>query len=260
MDAKTISQADYLDILYENRNKKYGGYELRNHYSQRALKSIGLVYGLMSLFILNGLIHKKDAPPPITSFTSRIIELKDIPLPVITIPPPKQADPPPVHATVANTPPVVVADNVVHTPPPTVTDLNNAESGAMTTTGTRSGNTGTIPGTGTVNTPVIEKTDQPIYVPEVMPHFNGDIMEYLQKNIRYPDAARESGIEGRVVVQFVVDENGNISGAKIIRGVAGGCNEEALRVVNHMPRWEPGKQNGRAVKVYYTIPISFLLQ
>jgi protein TonB len=95
---------------------------------------------------------------------------------------------------------------------------------------------------------------------EQMPQPPYDLTEYLSKTINYPDTAKKSGIQGRVVVQFVVNENGKISDVKALRGIGGGCDEEAVRVIKAMPPWKPGKQNGKMVKVYYTQPISFLLQ
>jgi protein TonB len=71
--------------------------------------------------------------------------------------------------------------------------------------------------------------------------------------------ARETHIEGRVTIKFVVNEDGSISNAKVVRAIGGGCEEEALRVINSMPKWKPGKQNGKAVKVYFTLPVNFVL-
>jgi protein TonB len=95
-----------------------------------------------------------------------------------------------------------------------------------------------------------------------MPEPPYNVMEYLGKNMRYPDAARENGIEGRVSVQFIVNEDGSITDVKIVgsKRLGGGCEEEAMRVISSMPKWKPGKQNGRPVKVYYTQPVSFRLE
>ena len=100
-------------------------------------------------------------------------------------------------------------------------------------------------------------------VVEEMPEFPGGsakLMEYIQKNIKYPMMARESDIQGRVFVNFVVEPDGSISNVAVLRGIGGGCDEEAVRVVNSMPKWKPGKQRGSAVRVSYTVPIIFKLQ
>lgn len=82
---------------------------------------------------------------------------------------------------------------------------------------------------------------------------------FFVKTLRYPDSARNAGIEGRVAVKFVIDEKGDVRDAKVIRGIGGGCDEEALRVINAMPRWKPGQQNGRNVRAFYVIPVNFSL-
>jgi protein TonB len=93
-----------------------------------------------------------------------------------------------------------------------------------------------------------------------MPQFNGDLMKYLAAHVNYPELARNAGIAGRVVIEFVVNEDGNVTDARVVRGIGGGCDEEALRVVKAMPAWKAGKQNGRKVKVFYMLPIVFALQ
>ena len=101
-----------------------------------------------------------------------------------------------------------------------------------------------------------------IKVVEVMPEFPGGpakMMEYIQKNIKYPLMACESDIQGRVFVNFVVEPDGSISNVTVMRGIGGGCDEEAVRVVNSMPKWNPGKQRGTAVRCSYTVPIIFKL-
>lgn len=84
-------------------------------------------------------------------------------------------------------------------------------------------------------------------------------MKFLQDNIKYPQMARESGIQGPVYVTFVVEANGSITNIKILRGIGGGCDEEAIRVVNIMPKWVPGKQRGKNVRVQFNMPIKFVL-
>lgn len=106
--------------------------------------------------------------------------------------------------------------------------------------------------------------DDPIYeVVEKMPHFPGggiaEMKEFLNKNMRYPAAAKEKGIQGRVILSFVVDKEGNITLPTLIKGVSPELNEEAIRLVKAMPKWEPGRQNGKPVRVKFTIPVEFRL-
>lgn len=100
-------------------------------------------------------------------------------------------------------------------------------------------------------------------VVESMPRFPGgeaELYKYLSKNIVYPTMAQESGVQGRVYVTFVVEVDGSITDIKILRGIGGGCDEEAVRVVRSMPRWNPGKQRGQPVRVQYNLPVRFVLQ
>ena len=96
-----------------------------------------------------------------------------------------------------------------------------------------------------------------------MPSFPGgmnECMKFLAKNMKYPVAAQQAKIEGRVIVQFVVDKDGTITDTKVVRGVSPEIDAEALRVVGMMPKWNPGKQRGKAVAVKYTLPMMFRLQ
>ena len=98
---------------------------------------------------------------------------------------------------------------------------------------------------------------------EVMPEFEGGIqalMKYVYGKIKYPNIAKEMGIEGLVVVSFVIEKDGSISDIEIKRDIGGGCGDEAVRVINGMPKWTPGKQNGNSVRVAYNFPIRFELQ
>lgn len=102
-------------------------------------------------------------------------------------------------------------------------------------------------------------------VVENMPEFPGGVKamyEYLGKNIKYPEVAKEAGIQGKVYVSFVVDKDGSITDVKVLRGIPGGkmCDQEAIRVVKAMPKWNPGKQRGKAVKVSYMLPVQFTLR
>lgn len=100
-------------------------------------------------------------------------------------------------------------------------------------------------------------------VVEAMPEFPGGqiaMMKFLNKNIHYPTMARESGIQGMVYITFVVERDGSVTDIKVNRGIGGGCDEEAVRVVRNMPRWVPGKQRNKPVRVQFNLPVRFTLQ
>ena len=111
---------------------------------------------------------------------------------------------------------------------------------------------------------VEEESSQQIFtVVETMPEFpggQGALLQYLAKSIKYPVIAQENGIQGRVSCSFVVNKDGSIVDAEVIRGVDPSLDKEALRVINSMPKWSPGKQRGKPVRVKYTVPVTFRLQ
>ena len=113
-----------------------------------------------------------------------------------------------------------------------------------------------------VETEVVDE-DVIVDVAEIMPEFPGGtaaLMKYLGTNIKYPTISQEMGSAGRVIVQFVVDKDGSISNPEVVRGVDAYLDKEAIRVISSMPKWRPGVQNGKKVRVKYTVPVVFRLQ
>ena len=111
--------------------------------------------------------------------------------------------------------------------------------------------------------PVAPKVEQIFTVVEKNPSFPGGeekLFEYLGKSISYPQMAKEAGVKGKVYVQFVVEKNGAITDIKIIRGIGSGCDEEAKKAVKNMPKWEPGEQRGKPVRVRFVLPVNFSLR
>lgn len=287
METNKILQSDYLDLIFDNRNKSYGGYELRKHYNRRALKALGITFSVILLgvgtpFILSQLNAK--APIMASNNAPDVIKITEVLLPLPPPEPPHAPKPPepikagtpPAAKTIKNVVPDIVPNDLVKpdVKPPDIKDLKDAVSGPVTNPGENGtavattdkphigsyGNSGTDKkGEGSENVAGKEART----FAEIMPEFPGGmaaLLAFIQKKLRYPNEAREDGIEGRVIVRFVVNALGEIEGATIMRGIGGGCDKEALRVVNAMPKWRPGKQNGHNVKVYYTLPISFKLQ
>ncbi len=117
-----------------------------------------------------------------------------------------------------------------------------------------------------VAAPVVveEVVEEEIFqVVEEMPSFPGgmgELMKFLGNNIKYPAVAQENGIQGRVIIQFVVEKDGSVANPVVVKGVDPALDKEALRVVKSMPNWTPGKQRGKAVRVKYTVPVTFRLQ
>ena len=108
----------------------------------------------------------------------------------------------------------------------------------------------------TANDKVLEKA-------EVMPEFPGGeqaMYDFVNKNVVYPEEAKEKEIAGRVIVSFIIEKDGSINEAKVVQGIGGGCDEEAVRVVKAMPKWKPGTEKGKPVRVHYMMPFTFKLQ
>ena len=107
-----------------------------------------------------------------------------------------------------------------------------------------------------------EENEKVYTVTEVMPQFPGGtdaLLQFLSKNIKYPEEARKNNISGRVYVTFVVNKSGKVEQVRILRGIGGGCEEEVLRVMSLMPDWSPGTQDGKTVSVQYNLPVNFNL-
>ena len=267
MDISKILKSDYLDILFEGRNKKYGGYELRKKYPTRARNAvIGTlaVAGLIAAGPVLATIFKAKEPK------KEVISMKQVTLaepPPIEPnkpkpPPPPPAPPAPARPTVKFTPPVIKPNEEVKEDVKPPDEKKNEVAGPVTVAGDPNASelappTAT-PGTGTG----VEATAAPAiftYV-EQQPVFNGDVGAYLQSHLNYPESAREAGVEGRVGIKFVVNETGAISNVEVVRSAGNAAlDAEAKRVVSSMPKWKPGMNNGTAVKVYFTLPITFKL-
>jgi protein TonB len=114
----------------------------------------------------------------------------------------------------------------------------------------------------TENAKITEQSDVPLVVVDQMPQFPGgekEMMRFIKFNLHYPASAQENGVQGTVILNFVVDREGKITNIKVIRGIGFGCDEESIRVLQKMPLWSPGKQRGQTVLVSFTMPIRFVL-
>ncbi|MBU3677352.1 MAG: energy transducer TonB, partial [Chitinophagaceae bacterium] len=175
--------------------------------------------------------------------------------------------PPPVRPQVKFTPPVIKEAEKVseEEKPPPKKELEKAVASTVTVEGDENANlaapivdknAGAVESAPVVESKVFDFVEQ-------MPEFPGGetkLAEYLSKNIKYPKQANENGIQGRVVLSFIVNEDGNITDIKVVRGIGYGCDQEAMRVVNGMPNWKPGRQNGKPVRVSFNLPIMFQLE
>ncbi len=255
MNMQHILSSDYLDIVFGNRNKLYGAYELRKNYAKRlryALLAV-LMFCAVPFFIL-----REDQSSSVIQPVHINATLSDIQ--VIPPPQPKPAEQTASRAQTKYNRPVVTEDNIPESEMLTQDELKDNIPGIATTEGDGADAPQPDEGTRKIFLPATGIT-QPVAVRYVaqMPEFNGDLNTYLFRNLKYPSFARENNIEGRVIVEFIINEDGSITEAKIIKGIGGGCDEEALRVIKNMPGWKAGMHNGKFVKVYFVLPIVFKL-
>jgi periplasmic protein TonB len=247
------------DIVFATRNKEYGSYYLRKRY--RRYVTISLIIGLLLLGgavgypLINAYLNKSKLSRENEKTVSA--EMMNIPKEELPPPPP----PPP--------PPEALVEKVKFTAPVVVEDTN-IESGLMTQDDL-SAKPAEAPSED-VQIEVVDEKPQVIEqkveteiftVVEEQPAYPGGDearSKYLQDNIKYPEEAKELGIQGRVFVTFVVEVDGSITDVRVLRGIGGGCDEEAIRVVQAMPKWVPGKQRGVPVRVQFNLPIKFTLQ
>jgi periplasmic protein TonB len=250
------------ELVFESRNKGYGAYILRKLYPERITKSfiIGAVsfIFLVSLPVIIQLITS-GSEKDLEATQEVVVNLTEPPpIDENEPPPPPPPPPPPVQETIKFTPPVVVDKPVEEDPPP---QEKLSETVISTVTQEGDPNAEQLP----PPEPIVDPDEGKIFtIVEEQPTFPGGgeaaLLKYLQSNIKYPAMARENGIEGIVYATFVVDKDGKIRDAKILRGKGAGLDEEALRVVRTMPDWKPGRQNGRNVAVQFNLPINFKLQ
>ena len=260
--AEKLAVKPFDEIVFEHRNKEYGAYELRKRYNKHMNTAFIIA---ISVFVISvsvpAIMDFLDTLAPIEADTNVELTLVDAP-PLdkdVPPPPPPPDPPPPVQETIKFTPPVVTEEPIDEKDIPPPQDEIKVQVG-----------TETKEGTGDIELPTegdgkeeVEAPQQIFTIVEQMPEFPGGeekLFEYLGKNIKYPSMARENGITGTVYVTFVVEGNGEISDVKKLRGIGGGCDEEAMRVVKAMPSWKAGKQNGKSVRVQYNLPIKFTLR
>jgi len=259
-------KTDMLDIIFDGKNKSYGAYVLRREYPSTLKKSILgalLVFGFfIGIPILFKYISLSRAPEEIIrTVTISLANFRTEKAKIdkeVKIKPEKSKLPKPPSTKV--TPPVIVEDFKVK-------DLVPTNENIKTNTGIE-----TIIATNTTeympdnpNKNIVEPIkiqNEVLNYSEQLPSFPGGyeaLMKYLSEHIKYPRMARENGIEGKVLLSFVVDIDGMINDIKVVRSVGGGCDEESIKVIKSMPRWKPGKQNGQTVNVKYNLPINFKL-
>lgn len=275
--AETKASAMTLDdIVFENRNKAYGAYDLRKVYRPTLTKSMLIGGALFLLAMLSPALISLIPQQEDEQFMKEMDLMNLPPPPPIDPNEPPPPPPPPIEipkvATIKFLPPEVKKDEEVpeESPPPVVEELEKAVVADKTQEGDLNAQEAIIAPEETApvkqEVKVVEAApveEQIFQVVEQNPEFPGGLGalgQYLGKNIKYPAAASRANVSGKVFLTFVVNTDGSIQDVSVLKGLGFGCDEEAMRVIKGMPKWKPGKQSGRNVRVKYNLPVSFVLE
>jgi protein TonB len=261
-----LCKSEWLDLVFEKRNKEYGAYYIRQHYADTVVKAMVIAFASMvTVFAVVGVLIRVK---PITEIV--------IPVtldPVYDIPPAKVEPPKPAEAKIEAAKPAMPVKMVESLPPvvtpnapdvdlPKIEDnvavgpvtVKNGVAGQNADPGT--GNKGGIgTGDGDADSPnkeylAVEKMPEPV-------GGNAGWTKFLQNTIRYPNQALQNEKSGKVLVSFIIEKDGHLSNIQVVRGPGYGMDEEAARVLKLAKPWTPGMQNGRAVRVKLTLPVNF---
>ena len=274
-EKSTTIYRDMLDIIFANRNRAYGAYQLRRDYPKYLSRALGFGLGLIILVFalplimqaVSGLLPKEKpidvvaelGPPP-------DIDPNNPPPPP---PPPPPTPPPPTRSTVKFVPPVIKKDEEVQEEEQKAVEeiLDKKEDVGNED---KKGNDEMAP-TIEENPSELQVIEEPkvveektyelfdIQKPPSFPGGDGELMKFLAKNIEYPTLAKENNIQGVVALTFVVGKDGSVTDVQVVKDIGGGCGKEAVRVVKSMPKWVAGEANGNPVKVRFTLPVRFRL-
>lgn len=261
-----ILKNQWVEIVFEGRNKLYGAYDLRKSNRKTTVKALLIAATFFSLAVaaplIVSLIPKSE---DVEDDSIKKVKLTKIKLPPKEEPPkklfaPPPPPPPPPVDQVKFVKPVVAKAEEVHEDPPKIEEIKDKKIGAQTIKGDPDAVLTVAPaGTGPKTSQVVEESDDQVYNTagiEVKPEFPGGMEKFYSfvgKNYRTPE---EEGLKGKVYVTFVVEKDGSLTDIKVLRDIGYGTGKEAIRVLQKCPKWNPGIQNGKPVRVLYSLPIS----
>ena len=272
-----LISSDWVDLVFEGRNKAYGAYRLRKSTTKRnILAMVTVVLLLIVAFIILTVKNFVDEQRAKVAMT-QVAELTNYKQPEkkaevkqkkVEVEPERVVER--VKSSIKFTAPVIKKDEEVKPDEELKTqdELMSTKTaiGTFDVKGNDDANGEILKAKEVIaepEPPKHEEENKVFDIVEQQPLFPGGpaaLMKYLSENTKYPVVAQENGVQGRVTVQFVVEKDGSISDVHVLRGVDPSLDKEAVRVVKSMPRWTPGKQNGITVRVNYRVPVLFRLQ
>ena len=269
-----LTSDEWCELVFEGKNKKYGAYYLRKTSDKRHIKALVIVISLVLVFVLSLIFgekikealmagEKQEAITEVVKMTTVDLETPKPEQQIVHEPTPP---PPALKAAIKFT--VPVADKNASEEDDVKTQEEITKSDAIIFSQDIEGSDdpdAVDPSTlDRVEEVTAEQVVQkPFEVAEVMPSYPGgdqELMKYLGDNLKYPVIDMEQGTQGRVVLRFVVGIDGNITDVTVLRSLSPTCDKEAIRVVRSMPKWIPGRQNGKPVPVYFSLPVRFRLE
>jgi protein TonB len=254
-----------LALVFQDRNQAYGAYTLRRDYNRTVTKAVFLSFFGLLLLVFTPSIIRYISPEKIIIPTDNIeviVDITEVTLPDKIIPIPEKviSTPPTPPSSSKQFTNLIVKDFDSTDTGLTQEDLSKLTLATRTVVIDSVTGKDPLPDTKENSTSGTSKTY--IWVEE-MPMFPGGedaMLKYISNNIKYPVDAREANITGIVYLSFIVDKEGEIKNIEILKGIGGGCEEEAVRVIKKMSKWKPGKQNGQSVNVQFKLPISFKIR
>jgi len=258
MAKEKVNAPAFDDIVFVDRNKEYGAYRLRKRYNRTVLVALLVGIIILSTAIITPYINAKAVGNRKAKSELQVeIKLENLDAPENVAPPPP---PPP--------PPADVVQQQKYVPPVVVDSIKPEETSQLMTADEASvevKNEEVVEVVAEVKEEVqeAEPEEVPFVVVEEMPMYPGgdvELLKYIGEHTNYPEVAKENNIQGRVIVRFCVTAKGGVSQVSILKGVDPELDAEAIRVVNTLPAFKPGKQGGKPVPVWYMVPITFTLK
>ena len=270
-----LTSREWCDLVFEGRNKAYGAFELRQSSPKRHnIAMIIIIVVAVIAFSVPALI-RFVTPVKVEEAMTEVTTLSKLPEAEVKknedLKPlaPETPPPPPLKSSIKFTAPVIKKDEEVSEEDEIKSQDELAKNDKVAISiadvkGNDEINGADIADFKEVVRPEAPKEEKevPYQAVEQMPQFPGgdaELMKYIQDHLKYPVIAAENGIQGRVIVRFVVSKTGEIQDVTVLRGVDSSLDKEAVRVIKSMPKWIPGKQNGNNVAVYFTVPVMFKL-
>jgi periplasmic protein TonB len=254
MKRKNERVPEFDEIIFENRNKNYGAYELRKHYKSVASLSILTVIAFSAILITALSFTTEKGPTKYSPKNNLVLYLPKPDDPQIVRPPEVKA-PPELIKAIRNLQPKVVTDSTEVTSIIPITDLLNGitENGKLT-------DSIVFKDPVTPEIPVEEKI---FIVVEENPQYPGGeaaLFKFIGENLKYPSEAENNNVQGRVILKFVVNPDGSVGKIEVLRSIDPLLDNEAIRVVKTLPKFRPGKQGGVPVKVWFMLPVLFKIE